>query len=935
MYKNIFYILFFIVLSSKAQHNITIKATLDTKTKTILIDQEIVFKNTSNKPLTELYFNDWANSFSSKTTPLGHRFAENYKSSFHFEKDKNRGKTTISAITTQQLDTLEWKRGNEVDILIVKLKKPLLPNESQSLHFNYTVKVASDKFTRYGVTNKDDYKLRYWFISPGVYDEGWKVYSNKNTDDLYLEPSNFSIEFTIPKNYKLFSDFDVVSEKTINEKKITTLRGLQRNKATIYLVKHSTFKTFETDKVNVTTNLRGKKVTMAISALAIDRILHFLDEKLGPYPHKKMLISETDYKKNPVYGLNQLPNFISPFPDGFENNMEQLKTITRYYLENTLSLNPREDYWLIGALQIHLMKEYVNQYYPKMKIIGNLSNLWIIKWAHLSDIEFNDQYPLFYLNMARTNLQQSLTTTKDSLIKFNKNIANDYYAGEGIEYLSDYIGKDMVDNSIKEFYTNNTLKPIKASQFQKYLENKTTLPINWFFENFLNSRKTIDFKIKTVEKKNDSLDVTIINKRNKPLPVSLYGLNNNNIVFKKWTQPIDSSLTVTVQARNIEKLALNYEATIPEFNQRNNFKNLKGFVNKPIQLRLFQDIENPKYNQLFFIPVFQYNLYDGVTLGLKLYNKTLLRKAINYKIEPQFGLRSKKLVGKGSISYRKYFEEGNLYSIKTGFSGSYFSYNKNLFYRKITPFVTIAFRNHDLRNNTKHFINVRDVNVYRDRDPLLDYQEPNYSVFNLQYVYYNPNLINHFRGVFDTQFSSNFSKISTTLEFRKLFINNRQLNLRLFAGAFIRNKTLNNGDFFSFALDKPTDYLFDYTYYGRSENSGLFSQQIIVAEGGFKSKLQPAFANSWITTVNASTNIWKWIHAYGDIGFVHNKGKKTKTVFDTGVRLHLVADYFEVFFPVYSSLGWEPGFKDYDQRIRFIVTLDLKTLLGLFTRTWY
>jgi hypothetical protein len=55
--------------------------------------------------------------------------------------------------------------------------------------------------------------------------------------------------------------------------------------------------------------------------------------------------------------------------------------------------------------------------------------------------------------------------------------------------------------------------------------------------------------------------------------------------------------------------------------------------------------------------------------------------------------------------------------------------------------------------------------------------------------------------------------------------------LRFYAGTFYTTTVIH-----SFALDRPTDYLFDYGYYGRSESSG-FSQQLIVAEGGFKSKL--------------------------------------------------------------------------------------------------
>ncbi len=931
----IIYIILFYTASMGAQHDITIDATLKPAKKEINITQQITYKNISAITLNELYLNDWANSFSSKTTPLAKRFAENYDSSFHFENKKKRGRTTIYSITNRQSLPLEWQRGDVADIIKVVLDEPLQPGESYTLNLQYTVKVPNDRFTRYGVSRTNDFKLRYWYISPAVFDGKWHAYSNKNTEDLFLLPSNFSIKVHTPKQYRVISDFDVVTEEISESNKTTQLIGKERVGAILHLERIRSFESIETDKVEVITNIQGKKVTPVIRALVIDRIVHFLNDRLGPYPFKKMVISEADYRNNPVYGLNQLPDFISPFPDGFEYDMEQLKTISRNYLKNTLPLHPREDYWLTGALQIYLMMEYVDTYYPKMKIIGNLSNFWVIRWSHASKLEFNDQYPLLYLNMARNNLNQSLTTPKDSLVKFNKNIASDYYAGDGLEYLSDYLGKETLGASIKQFYTEKKLQKVASSDFEDILSQNTTAPVNWFFDDYVNSETTIDFKIKKVKKVGDSLEVVVKNLRNNTMPVSLYGINKDSIIFKQWLPPIDSAVTTTVSAKNVRKLALNYEAKIPEYNQRNNYKNVTGLLNRPIQFRLFQDVGDPKYNQLFFMPVFQYNLYDGFSLGPKLYNKTVLPKAFHYNLSPQYGFRSKTLIGSGSLMYTQNFKDNSLYAMRYGIAGSYYSFDKDLFYKRLSPYMTFAFRNKDLRDNKKQFINLRSVNIYRDEDPDKPNETPNYSVFNAQYVYSDRNLIDYFRGIADYQISDKFSKISTTLEYRKLFLNNRQLNLRLFAGLFVFNDTREDEDFFSFALDRPTDYLLDYNYYGISEDTGLFSQQLIIAEGGFKSKLDPPFANSWITTLNASTNIWKWIYAYGDVGLVHNKNRGTHCVYDTGVRASLVADYFELYFPLYSNLGWEPGLGNYSQRIRFIVTLDLKTLLGLFTREWY
>ena len=142
-------------------------------------------------------------------------------------------------------------------------------------------------------------------------------------------------------------------------------------------------------------------------------------------------------------------------------------------------------------------------------------------------------------------------------------------------------------------------------------------------------------------------------------------------------------------------------------------------------------------------------------------------------------------------------------------------------------------------------------------------------------------------------------------------------------------------DFFSFGLDRPNDYMFDYNLLGRSETTGIYSQQYVYAEGGFKSKLDTRFANQWMTTINGTFNIWNWIQIYGDAGMFKNKYSDPKFVFDSGFHLNLVPDYFELFLPVYSSNGYALNDTNYGQQIRFVVTLSPKTLVSLFTRKWF
>lgn len=256
--------------------------------------------------------------------------------------------------------------------------------------------------------------------------------------------------------------------------------------------------------------------------------------------------------------------------------------------------------------------------------------------------------------------------------------------------------------------------------------------------------------------------------------------------------------------------------------------------------------------------------------------------------------------------------------------------------------MSFGWRPDDLRSNKRSFLLFRHRNVFRDIDETvvndntidLDLENnPDYSVFNIRYSNFDNNIVNYKSSLIDFQHSNEFTKVSMELEYRRLYESNRQLNLRLYAGKFIRNKT--NSDFFSFALDRPTDYMFDLNYFGRSEDSGLASQQIIIAEGGFKSQFEDQFGSDWIATANASFNVWRWIELYGDIGFIGDRGERARFVYDSGIRLNLVTDYFELYFPLYSNNGWEIAQPNYENTIRFIVTLSPRTLTGLFTRRWF
>ncbi len=932
-------ILVLIGFTGFGQNVIDLKANFDIEQRTINIAQTITYTNTTQDKLKTIYLNDWNNSYATKQTALAKRIADEYKTVFHLAKDKERGYSTINSIT-QHGNNLKFQRlPNQIDVVKVELATALKPQQSYTIKLNYTVKIPSDKFTGYGITDNGNLNLRYWYITPAIYNGKWQYYSNKDLNDLYIPLADLNIEITYPNKYAITSELDLSNKTQDSIKQTVVLSGKNRINTKLFLNKASPFKTIQTKDFAVVSDIDEKDLEVLNKVLVTERITNFIIANFGKYPHKKLLLTEIDASKDPIYGLNFLPKFIKAYPDNFNYELKLLKVVLRNYLENTLLINPRTEQWLLDGIQIYYLIRYVEHYYPSMKFLGAMANIWGVKSFHISDMMFNDKYNHGFMVMARTNKDQPLSMAKDSLLKFNYNISSKYKAGVGLKYLDDFVNNDIVETAIDSFLIQNKLKPVSTKDFKSYITSKTNKDIEWFFSDYVNTRKAIDFKIKKVSKTNDSITVTIKNKQSNSMPVSLYALKNDTVISKIWVEHINKYKTLTLPRNGADKLVLNYDNTIPEINQRDNWKSLKGFNNKPLQFRLFKDIEDPNYSQVFFMPIVEFNnIYDGIVLGAKMYNTTLLRKLFNYKIQPFYAFNSKSLTGSASVSKIHYLKNTDLYYINYGAVGSYTSYAENLFVRSISPSLTLLFREkNDFRSNKRKALVFRYIDIKRDKDPnnALTSDEPNYGVFNTRFTYSNDNLIKFNKWYTDFQVSKNFSKVAFNYEFRKLYENNRQLNLRFFTGAFIKNKNDTSSNYFSFALDRPTDYLFDYAYLGRSETTGLFSQQYIDAEGGFKSKLNTPFANQWMSTLNMSTTLWNYVLLYGDIGIVKNKNNYANYVFDSGIRVNLVTDYFELYFPIYSNLGWEISQPHYGEKIRFKVTIDPQILLGLFRRRWY
>lgn len=932
--RNRYYILLLCILATPfvfSQENaINIKAVLDAEKDVLKIQQEIVFHNTSDSILTNIYLHNWANSYRDRKTPLSKRFIEDFKKDLYFAKEKDLGSTTIKSLSVD-FENVNFKEvKNQADIIEILLDKPLFPNTKIKISITYLIKIPSARFTKYGKT-KMGYHLRNWYLTPAVYDKGWKLMSNLNMDDLYEKGTDFKIEIDIPKEFVVESN--LYQYETLKEDKNSYyLIGKNKTDIILGINKSKQLKTFKTKSITIYTDIFSEELNPKVTTTILNRELLFIKKYLGKYPHLEIYIDKATQRKNPIYGLNQLPSFLRPFSDAFKWDIAMFKALTKRYIENTLLLNKRTDYWLIDGIQNYLMIEYIEAFYPEIKLLGTVSNYWFIRTFNLSKLKFNDKYPFIYQFSARKFLDQSLNTSADSLSNFNRKIVSKYKAGLGFRYLKGYLGDTILNSSFKEFYQKNQLKIISSEKFKEIITAKTTKDLDWFFNDFLNTNKKIDHTIDAITPEKDSLKVVLRNKRNSTTPLALYALKDGKVKLKKWVEKVDIIKTVTIINDDFDKLVLNYENLYPEYNTLDNWKNVKKkLFNKPIKFTFYSDIEAPDFNQLFYEPNVDYNFYDGLILGAKLNNKPILKRNLEFNIAPAYALKSNSINGNFSIKYNQFFEKTKIYKITYGVSGNSLHYAPELSYKSLIPYVAINFKRKSLRETSSRSLSAKIVHINKEVAPQTQKtDQDNYNVFSVSYDYRKPDIIKEVRYRFNTEFAKDFSKVSLDLRYRALSSSDTQLDFRFFAGAFLNNKT--KSDYFSFGLDRTNDYLFQLNYFGRSEESGIFSQQYIITEGGFKSVLPTRFANQFMSSFNSSIGLWRWVELYNDVAFLKNRNQPVYFAYENGVRFNFVHEIFEIYFPLYSNNGWEVQQNAYPEKIRFTFSASLGSIYNFFRR---
>ena len=930
------FLLIFVGISAQ-QDTINISAKITENSNLVSVNQEIIYHNTTELPLEKIKLLNWVSAYKNRNTPLLSRTLQDRKSELYFAQKQELGNTEEVKI---KIGTSDWAylSGDEENIYY-PLAKELKPGQSVKIALQYILKIPHKKFTGYGIDEKS-LSFKYFFIVPDSFENASQIPKYFQDIEENQSPGNYwNINFDLPTSYFIESNLELIQPNIF--------AGTLNKDPELYIALKPTDQ--------IITQLEGQKIEIdfgySLSAEERQTLefylplqLHFIKNKIGNLP-SKIFITEKFKKDEDFIGIDDLQFWkfhYQLFKDHEKTDLNYYSILSKAIVQRSVIFEKSTDHWLMNGLKTYLEIEYLDRYYKNRKLLGDLPDLLQffglkpLKFFRLSKLELSERYGLAYQYMVTQNLDQKIDEPFEKLSNFNANAISHFETGSLFAFIAEKMGKEKFDDFLK----NNLLKFATNHVDQKFFLDDLSLASGYssdFMENFIQQKNRVNFKLKRFNKTADNFQVKVSKNTPQTIPFKIETEQKSGEKQTFWfdTDSSEKVIEYNIPQSNAEKIIINDHYIFPEKNFRDNYLYTKGvFSNmKKIKLKVFKDIPNPEYNEIYVNPRLNFNAYDKVLFGINFKNASLFERKFQYSFTPYFSSGTGQLAGSGGVSYS--FQPANSFyrSLDFGVSASHFHYDYDLTYSKLGAFVGINFAKNP-RSDIGRGISFSYNYLEKDLDSALQNQTEygKYNLWNLGYGYSDRSLIHEKSYNANFQWMEDFQKISTEFAYRWEFAQDKKISFRFFGGYFLNNNTKNN--LFNYGISKVSNYAFSYGLLGQSATSGLFAQQLIVAEGGFKSYLGST-ANKWITSVNVDSHVWRWFNVYADAGVYKNKNQSAEFIWDSGVKVKVIPDFLEVYFPIQSSLGFEPSFKDYGQRIRFTLVLNFNAITSYFRRGWF
>ncbi len=959
--KSLFLSILFIAIAFWAQAqdeyfqqevNYKINVTLNDQNHTLAGDIEIKYTNNSPQTLHKIYMHLWPNAYSSRNTAFAKQKIRGNSNRFYFAKDKDMGNISNLDFLVDSRK-VQWQQLPDApDIALITLNEPLEPQQTISIQTPFHVKIPAS-FSRLGHV-KTSYQIMQWYPKPAVFDrKGWHPIPYLDQGEFYSEFGDFDVTLTLPQNYVVGATglLQTESEKKFLAQKIAESKekmdtvsyendfpaSAKELKTIRYTAKKvHDFAWFADKRFLVSTDtlkLASGKIIDVYAMFPPDGITNW--EKATDYI-KRSVKSYTQWVGE--YPYPQATAIQSALSAGGGMEYPMITVIGETYSKEEtddviahevghnwfygiLASNEREHAWMDEGMNTFYENRYIDTFYPKEAR----------KKDNIEDLK------LLYLINSRFHLADAINAPVETMNEMNYGLTAYAKPSLSLKMLEAFVGRPTFDRIMKKYFDTWKFKHPYPEDFQKIWTQNTDKNLDWFFDDILNSTKTMDYKLLSIKNKGNHYQIKATNKGQLKGPLLLYAVNQDEEIVDSL---IIDGFTGT---KTIDFPILNHEAVYDGFEIDSRHQTLdlhpqnNSLHGSPTYLKFAFSPENYRKKYLYYLPIYGWNEYDKSMLGISLFNEGILQQKLFYSLMPMYSFGAKTIVGTAEIQYPIY-TKGLFRKITPRIAVKRFSFYQNprdqysQAYIKITPSLIFELPN----KKSKQAITLRHELIQTDQP---DYDNQGHfkhlnQILNqfsrLDYSFIKNNAIRHYHFTSGLEYAQydNFDigkkqylKLTGRAHALFTYRPHKQFKLGIQGGYFLQNdarysSSFNNGLVLGSLATSGTgrdDYAFRQLLFGRSQNSGIWGQQISSGNAGIK---HPALnggyghSNDWMLGINLSADLPiklpKPINLapYFDVAFFGapktNQSTQMKKMYSGGLQLK-VSNIFSINFPIFNN----------------------------------
>lgn len=482
-------------------------------------------------------------------------------------------------------------------VLEVKLSEPILPGASATFQMQFDGQVPvqirrSGRFNLGGV----DYSMAQWFPKMAEFDEmGWHTTPYVGRE-FYAPWGDYDVKITIDKDY-------VVAATGILQNKNDIGFGYEDEGVKVKHKGKTITYHFKAENVHDFVWAADPEYTQLKAQVPNGPLLRFfyipseetkLWEQLPEYTVKAMEYAQEHFGK---YGWDQY-SVIQGGDGGMEYPMATL-------IANKRGTGVRSLKSLIGVT-IH---EMMHSWYQGMLATNESFYPWMDEGytsfaeSYISNaiLEENKENPIAgsyrgYIRWSQSGQEEPISTHADH---FNTNRAysvGSYTKGAvSLEQLSYIIGTEARDQGLLRYHAEWAFKHPDLNDFIRVMEKQSGIELDWYYEYWVNTTKTIDYGIQSVVAEGQKTTISLERIGLMPMPIDLYvtktdgsqtiyylpltimrGEKPNETALDRvtlpdwpWTHP-NRSLTIDVPLSEIAKIEIDPKQRMADINKENN-----------------------------------------------------------------------------------------------------------------------------------------------------------------------------------------------------------------------------------------------------------------------------------------------------------------------------------------------------------------------------